>query len=158
MKTNLDEMNPISILAFLKKFRDACDCVDIHEGVDTWLVSSFMNSPTSLSLEAQLSLRKIRATVLHDESISTYAEVVNYLLRTYATNGIIIQAIKESKSYKRALGVSAALSAKRLYAKTLWCKTGNKKKQFKFLFVEELDESISDKMRDYLGYHPRAPT
>lgn len=53
-ETNFDEMDPSSILVFLKKFCDACGSVSMHEGAATGLVSYFMKKPASPSLEARL--------------------------------------------------------------------------------------------------------
>lgn len=56
----------------------------------------------------------IRATSLHNERLSDYAKVVNYLHKTYATNDIIAHANKEFESYKQAPQISAARYAKRI--------------------------------------------
>lgn len=57
-KTDFDEMDSISILAFLKEFCDACDSIGINERVSMRLVSRYMKRPASSSLEAHLSQKK----------------------------------------------------------------------------------------------------
>lgn len=113
-KTDFDEMAPISILAFTKEFSNACDSINICEGVATWFVSYIMMKPASSSLEAQLSPKKICAKGLHDERVPSYVEVVNYLLSAFETDYIIALEIKEIESYMQAQRVSAVLNAKKL--------------------------------------------
>lgn len=64
---------------------------------------------------------KICATELHDERLSSYIKIVNFLLSTFVTDDIIAREIKKSESYKQNPGVSASLYAKRLYTKALGC-------------------------------------
>lgn len=45
---------------------------------------------------------------LHNEKLSKYAEAVNYLLTTYASNEAIVQAIRKWESFKNAPGIFAA--------------------------------------------------
>lgn len=63
--------------------------------VATWLVSYFMKKPALSSLHARVSPMKICLTELHDERLSSYVKVVNFLLITFATDDIIARAIKE---------------------------------------------------------------
>lgn len=107
-KTDFDEIDPISKLAFLKECRDACDSIGIYKGVATWMVWYFMKKSALTLLKAPLAPKKIRAIGQHDELLSSYVEVVNYLLTTYATDKTIPRVIKESESYKQAPEVFAA--------------------------------------------------
>lgn len=69
-ETDVDEMDLISVLVFLKELRDACISIGIHKREATWLVFYFKRKPVSSSLEARPP-RKICATGLHDERFST---------------------------------------------------------------------------------------
>lgn len=149
-------MSPISILVFLKEFRNAYESVVIHEGVARWLVSYFMKMSALSSLETRLSPRKIRASGLHDEKLSTYVEVVTHFLGTYATNNIIAQTMKELEFYKQTPGVSAALYAMNLYTNALRCRIVCVKKRVTSLFAEGLNELKCNNIRNYLRKHPRA--
>lgn len=61
---------------------------------------------------------RTRATALHNERLSLYAGVENYVLSTRGTDVIIARAIKKLEFYKQAPELSAALSA-RLYTNVL---------------------------------------
>lgn len=80
MKTNFVEMDLISALAFLKEARAFCDDISIYKGASLRTVLYFMKKSASSSLEGRLSPKKIRATRLHEERLSSYVEGVNYLL------------------------------------------------------------------------------
>lgn len=76
-----------------------------------------------------------RATELHGERRSSYVEVVNYLLATYATNYNIGNAVKELDLYEQGHGASAVLCAKHLYTKALCCEIVYKEEPVMALFV-----------------------
>lgn len=83
------------------------------------IFSYFMKKPASLSLVGRLSPKKIPTTGLHGERLSSYVEIVNYLLCTYATDDIMAWAIMKMKFSMQAPEVSVKLYAKRLYPKAL---------------------------------------
>lgn len=56
--TNFDDIDPISNLAFLKKFCDACHSIGIHKGVAMWLMSYIMTKPALSALESRFSSKK----------------------------------------------------------------------------------------------------
>lgn len=78
----------------------------------------FYDEAASSSLEACLSLKKIHATGLHNEKLSSYTRIIHFLHTASATNDIIAHAIKELESYKQRSEVAVALYAKWLYTKT----------------------------------------
>lgn len=80
-----------------------------------WLFSYFTKKPALSSIKARLSPKKEHAIELHKERLFSFVETVRLLLSTYVTDETIARAVKEFKSYKQALGVPAALHAKRLY-------------------------------------------
>lgn len=139
-ETDFDDIGPISILLFLKNFCDACGSIGIYEGASMWLIFYSMKKPTSSSLEVLLSPKETCTPSLHGERLPSYVEVVNCLLTAYATDDIITHAIKKLKSYKQALGVSAALYSKRLYTKALRCVISYEERRVMTSFVEGLNE------------------
>lgn len=82
-------MDPMSVVAFLKKFRNICVRIDIHEGLVTLFVSYFMKKPAPLSMKIRLPPSKIRANGLHDERLSTNFEVVSNFLSSYVIDDIL---------------------------------------------------------------------
>lgn len=59
--TDFDEIDPISILAFLKEVCDACDSIGIHKWVSAWLFSYIIKKPASSPHGARLSPKKRHA-------------------------------------------------------------------------------------------------
>lgn len=108
-----------------------------------------MEKQTSISLEARLLPKNIYAIGQHDERLSSYAKVVNYLLNNYATEDVIFWAIKKLSSYKQAPQVSAALYPKILYTKALRYGITYKEECVKSLFVKRFEEAMCDITRDY---------
>lgn len=156
-ETEFDESDPISVLAFLKEFRDACDSIGVHEGVAMWLFPHFMKKPASSSLSARLSSRKSKSSGLHDERLSSYVEVVNFMLATYATDDVIARAVKTLENYKQLPGMAPTDFAKRLYTKALRCGMVYEEKRVKSLFVEGLEDAVCDNVRLYWSRNPSEP-
>lgn len=78
-KTDFDEIDPSSILAFLNEQLDVCDSIGIEDEVATWLVCYSMKQSASSAVEALLLQKKICATELHNERLSSNGKFVNYL-------------------------------------------------------------------------------
>lgn len=151
------EIDPISILTFLKKIRRARKSIGLHEAAVTRLFSYFMKKPESLSLEARLSPKMRYGKGLHDKRLFSYLEIINYTSARYATDDNMARAIKDLESYYQCLEISAALYAKRLYIKALRNKIFYKEKRVRPLFVEGLGEPVCVNMHVNLRQHPRAP-
>lgn len=88
MKMDCEEMDSISMLAFLNKFLDAFGNNEIHEIAARWLILYIMKNLAALSLEAWLLQKMIRTARLLNERLSSYVKIVNYLLSTYAIQEI----------------------------------------------------------------------
>lgn len=95
-----DEGDPISILDFLKEFRDTCDRIGVRKAVAMWLLAHIMRKPASSWLSARLSSGKSDVSRLHDGRLFSYAEVFNYPLAAYATDDVIAHAVKYLVIYK----------------------------------------------------------
>lgn len=85
----MDESDPISILVFLKKPRDAHDSIGVYEEAAVSIFPYLMKKPASFSLSVRLSSRKPKQTDLYDERMWSYVEVANVLLATYVTDDVI---------------------------------------------------------------------
>lgn len=90
-KIDFNKIDPNSLSEFLEVCCNACDSIDNH-CKSTRLVS-YLKKPKSASLESRLSTRKIFTPGQHDERLSLFVKVVNYLLRTYSTGNIIARKI-----------------------------------------------------------------
>lgn len=56
-----DEADTISILTFLKKFRDMYNTIEVHDRVAMWLFVHFMKMLASSSFSARRSSRKAKS-------------------------------------------------------------------------------------------------
>lgn len=91
MKTSiLDPSNPISIINFLVTSKQACDSNGIHEGATVWLVKHFVNKSTVASLAPRVFLNS-NLSCKREGMLSSWKEVVNHLLETYATDDVIVE-------------------------------------------------------------------
>ena len=85
--------DPIAILGFLTQFRNACNHNGVSEGKAVWLSQHYLAGRALNLIQSRMT-----GTFLvvddggHKEALSTYCEVVNYLLRTFATNELIATA------------------------------------------------------------------
>lgn len=68
-ETDFDDIDTISIPAFLEEACDACGSIDIHKEVATFLIFYFVKKPTSSFLKVHLLLKKFRATGTRDEKL-----------------------------------------------------------------------------------------
>lgn len=116
-----------------------------------------MKKPASSSLDARLAPRKRHSTEVHDERVSSFVEVVNFLLVAYETKNKIDSAIKELEFVKEFSKVYSALYAKRLFTKVLGFGIVYEENCVKVLFIKGRDEAVCDNMRVYSGQQPRAP-
>lgn len=57
-------------------------------------------------MSAWLFSKKSISSGLHDEILSSYVEVVNFLLGTFATDDVTARAVKYLENYKQALGMA----------------------------------------------------
>lgn len=86
----------VTLFALTKEQQSAC--------------SFFFMEKLALSfLQVRLLSKKTRATVLHVETFPDYFELVFYSIITYATDNIIVHALKKMNSSKRAPETSVVL-------------------------------------------------
>lgn len=151
------DIDRISILAILEKFRNVCDSNDTQEKKALWPILYILKRLASSSLEVRSYLNKIRETGLHNKRILSYVEVVNYFITTFATDDIIAHTIKGLEFYNSCPEVSTALFARNLYIKAIVCWIVHEEEVVKLLFVQRLDESACANMGVCLEQPPRGP-
>lgn len=79
--------------------------------------------------------------------MSSYFEVINFLLTTYATGGVVAKAVKELNGYHKRPGILASDYAEILYLYASGCGIVYERKIIKSLIVKSLDESVGDNVR-----------
>ena len=94
----------IRIVGFLEAFRLSWDGMGVHEGTAIFLVGQVMNKdPKDVlmsKIESQSSSRRSRR---RDDTLSSFYQVVNYILELYADNATI------SRTYREIIGLEQLL-------------------------------------------------
>lgn len=81
----------ITILPFLQTFKRECDVLRIHEGAAMWLLPTYLRDPAKATLQSRMARRGTKAP----GSLTTYSQVINNLLGTYAADDIVAMAEAE---------------------------------------------------------------
>ena len=89
----------------------------------------------------------------HKEALSTYCEVVNYLLRTFATNEVIATAYADLTSYVQATGMTETDDGDKLSDKTIRCGSVISQNRLRSMYAEGVLPSIRAQVRNHLLTH-----
>ena len=87
-----DGKYPIRILDFLASFRRACDGMGVHEGAALFLFAYFLKGIPENDLVNRIQSdpgKNPTHRTRREDILTSYCQVVNYLLRTYADNQTI---------------------------------------------------------------------
>ena len=141
-----DGKDPIRILSFLHSFQNAADTNGLHEGAAMWLIVRFMSGPAHHALNARLAPAIQAASA---GKLTTYCQVIQYLLQTYASDEEIARVDAEVKRFVQQPNQSAHKYALALYDKTSRCGPVYTEEDIISLFVEGLHESIRGHVRAY---------
>ena len=91
----------------------------------------------------------------HKEALPTYCEVVNYLLRTFATHEVIATAYADLTSYVQATGMTETDYGDTLWDKTIRCGSVISQNRLWSMYVEGVLPSIGAQVRNHLETHSR---
>lgn len=89
----------IFVINYLTQLRGASDSSRAHEEAAVWLFSAYMSVPALSAIEA-LSTLSFNLEKQHEGTITSYARVMRYLLRGYATDAVIAKADEEIRNFK----------------------------------------------------------
>ena len=87
-----DGKDSIKILDFLAAFRRACDGMGVHEGAAVFLFTYFMTGNPAADLSSRIESNPGNFAFHQsrkEDVLTSYCQIVNYLLRTYADNQTI---------------------------------------------------------------------
>ena len=91
----------------------------------------------------------------HKEALSTYCEVFNYLLRTFATNEVIATAYADLTSYVQATGMTETDYGDKIWDKTIRCGSVISQNRLRSMYAEGVLPSIRAQVRNHLATHSR---
>jgi len=147
--------DPVAILSYLANFKTACDALGIHEGAAMWLIKAFMREPARSTLMMRLSTPET-AGESKEGKLTTYSDVVNYLLHTYASDDVIAETEAGLRQFVQTPKMTEQDYATQLTLKVLRCGAVYSEARLIGMYVEGLHESIRGAVRTYWGEHPEA--
>lgn len=127
-----DPKDPIFIIGFLATFELTCDTNKIHEGAAMWVLPHFVKETIANALNSRMCAEDrtapLVATVRHDKIrhqklLRSYPEVVNYLLKKFATGAEIAEYDATILRYMHPASMTHQQFADDLIAKS--CKVAN---------------------------------
>lgn len=155
MKTSLFKPSrPISVLSVLDKLKTACDNNSIHKDAATWLFPHFVTEPAKAALPHRMTADKRNHQ--QGDKLTTYCQVINYLLETFATDNIIAEAESDITSFEKPVGTTGTRHFEILFEKALRCGVVYNEPRLKEIFIESLRSSICYSTRKYWGAHKGA--
>jgi len=110
----------IAVLAFLKKFKYACDETGVAEGAALPLMKYFMGGEAKATMLTYIGLNDIGAQPGVD-SINSYPEAVQWLLLTYARESVLHDASREVREMVQGIGEKEQQYAGRLRKAAIRC-------------------------------------
>ena len=149
--------DPITVLAFLARFRDACDKNDVAAGIAVWCFQYFLTGSARHLVASRLVGRTMATDADQEDMLSTYDEVVNFLLHTYATEEEMIEAAEDVEHCIQSSNQNEQQYADALWEKALRCGTVYSSNRLKGYFVRGLLEAIRSQVRHHLTRNPDAP-
>lgn len=90
-------------------------------------------------------------------SLSSYVEVVIFLLTTYAAENVIVQAARSLENCKQSPRMARTDFCKRLYAEALHCDSLYEEKRVRSLSIDGLEDAVSDNFQLYRSRNPSEP-
>ena len=144
-----DGNDKIRVLSFLVAFRSACDTMGIHEGAAVYLITSFMSGNPQQDLKSRLELRSgpFRGSRSRLTKLSTYCQVINYLLGAYADNQIISRSHNDIIRMQQLPDQSPVRFKDELWKKMARCGPVYSQETMTHYFVEGLNENIRNLVR-----------
>ena len=96
-----DGTDPVSLLQFLSSFKAAADINGISEGAARLILPNFVTGKASTTFTAS-----VHADAVHEDSgaIKTYGDAISWLLRTYAKDRYIQNAINKIQQSRQKIG------------------------------------------------------
>ena len=93
--------DPVAVLGFLARFKMACNHNKVSKGAAIRCFQFYLTAQAHSLLQSRLIRNTMAVDAEQRELQETYAEVFKLLLRTYATNEVIIEAVGDVTSFRR---------------------------------------------------------
>ena len=111
--------DPIAVLGFLARFKMACDHNGVSEGADVWCFQFYLTGQAHALFQSRIHGNNMAVDAEQRELLETYAEVVNFLLRTYATDEFISEAVGNVTSFRQSSNMTEEVYNNQFWDKVL---------------------------------------
>lgn len=106
------------MLALFLSFKTTCESNGTHEGAAMLLPPHFTKEPAKGALSYRMCATK--KSITHKEgTLTTYCQVVNYLLETSATDDVVSEVDADNMDNKQLENISTECYSQRLWEKAL---------------------------------------
>ena len=150
----VSSQDPIAVLGFLARLKMVCDHNGITEGAAVWCFQFYLSGQAHALLQSLLNRNTMAIDVERRELLQTYQQVINFLLRTFATDAVISEAFGDVTSFRQSSNMTEEVYSNHLWDKALRCGTVFSGRRVKSLFVERLLSATCAQVCNYLATHP----
>ena len=148
--------DPITVLGFLARYKDACDKNEISEGAALWAVQFFLKGQAGALVKSRLAGQTMAMDSERGELLTCYKELVNFLLHTYATDDVMAETVADVEGLKQSTSMTETGFSDELWRRALRCGTVFSSRRIRGYFVEGVLPAIRTQLRDYAARHPYA--
>ena len=131
-----DGSDPIAILNFLTRFTEEADILEMKES------QAFIALPHFLAKTALEHYRAARDASPREGGVTAWPEAVQYLLRNYATNDAISEALLVLRDIRQSPAEDETAYSTRLMAAELRCGNVHSTEEKMTMFIDGLDPGI----------------
>ena len=146
--------DPIAVLGFLARLKTACDHNGITEGAAVWCFQFYLTGQAHALLQSRLNGNTMAVDVKRRELLRTYPQVINFLLRTYATDEVTSEAVCDVTSSCQSSSMTEEVYSNHLWDMAFHCSTVLSDRRMKSQLVEGLLPATCAQVRNYLATHP----
>ena len=147
--------DPITVLPFLAKFKEACDKNRINEGMAVYCFKKFLSGAPQHLVASRLVGESMATDAQQTDMLTSYSEVVNFLLHTYATEDAMLEAVQDVENCRQSSNMNEQAFADRLWELALRCGTVFSSARLKGYFLLGISPAIRSSVRYHATEHPR---
>lgn len=92
--------DPIYVLAYLTKFKHACELPRSYEGATTSIFREFI-SGSALATMKGLLIVSSKDTDKHEDTVTSYSRTINWPSKSYATAAVAARSDEETSYFKQ---------------------------------------------------------
>ena len=116
----------IAVLGFLESVNIACDHNGITKGATLWCFQFYLTGQAHALLQSRINLNIMAVDLEQSEMLRTCPEVVNFLLRTYAADEVIYEAVGDLTSFCQSFNMTEEVYNNQIWDKSLPCGTARR--------------------------------